>query len=125
MGQPSKTIPPTTELPRRRSVNIRTFSSLRHRDLRFLLGGTFFMSAGNWIQQVTVGWLAYDMTQSAFMVGAVMGTRSVPFLVAGPIGGVLGDRMDRKRILMATQVAQMVLALPSQTSIAAVWRASC
>ncbi|MCZ6614595.1 MAG: MFS transporter [Chloroflexi bacterium] len=118
MGQPSKTIPPTTEPPRRRSVNIRTFSSLRHRDLRFLLGGTFFMSAGNWIQQVTVGWLAYDMTQSAFMVGAVMGTRSVPFLVAGPIGGVLGDRMDRKRILMATQVAQMVLALSLATLLA-------
>ena len=118
MGQPSKTPSPTTEPPRRRSVNIRTFSSLRHRNLRFLLGGTFFMSAGNWIQQVTIGWLAYDMTQSAFMVGAIMGTRSVPFLVAGPIGGVLGDRMDRKKILIATQLTQMILALSLATLLA-------
>ena len=69
------------------------------------------MSAGNWIQQVTLGWLAYDMTQSAFMVGAIMGTRSIPFLVSGPIGGVLGDRMDRKKILLSTQVALGTLAL--------------
>ena len=102
---------PATEAPPRHARGIQTFSSLRHKDLRYLLGGTFFMSAGNWIQQVTLGWLAYDMTQSAFMVGAIMGTRSIPFLVSGPIGGVLGDRMDRKKILLGAQVALCTLAL--------------
>ena len=106
-GQPS----PATETPPRHPRGIRTFSSLRHKNLRYLLGGTFFMSAGNWIQQVTLGWLAYDMTQSAFMVGAIMGMRSIPFLISGPIGGVLGDRMDRKKILLSAQVALGMLAL--------------
>ncbi len=76
------------------------------------------MSAGNWIQQVTLGWLAYDMTESAFLVGAIMGTRSIPFLVAGPIGGVLGDRMDRKKILINSQVVAIVLALTLATLLA-------
>ena len=103
--------PPKKDASKRRFPKIRTFSSLKHRNFRFLLAGTFFMSAGNWIQQVTMGWLAYDMTASPFLVGALMGTRSVPFLIAGPLGGVFGDRMDRKKILIATQLASMILAV--------------
>ena len=87
---------PATEVPPRRARGIQTFSSLKHRDFRLLLGGTFFVSAGQWIQQITLGWLSYNITGSPFLVGAIMGVRSVPFLLSGPVAGVLGDRLDRK-----------------------------
>ena len=78
-----------------------TFTSLQYHDFRFLITSTFFTSAGNWIQQVTLGWLAYEYTNSAFLTGAVTGIRALPFLFMGPIAGVITDRMDRKRLLIA------------------------
>ncbi|MBI4234521.1 MAG: MFS transporter [Chloroflexi bacterium] len=97
--------------PRARVPRLRTFTSLRHRNYRFLWGSTLFTSAGNWLQQVTLGWLVYDMTGNAFLVGALQGARAVPFLVAGPIGGVLSDRMDRRKLLIVNQVFLGLLAV--------------
>src|SRR5262249_8602674 len=79
------------------------FSSLRHRDYRLLWIGTLLMSAGQWIQEVTLGWLMYDLTGSAALLGALNGFRSLPFLVFGPLAGVAADRLDRRRLLMVTQ----------------------
>jgi MFS family permease len=80
-----------------------TFSSLRHLDFRYLCAGTFMMSAGQWIQQVTLGWLVYDLTGSSMLLGALNGLRALPFLITGPMAGVAADRMDRKRLLLRTQ----------------------
>jgi MFS family permease len=87
-----------------------TFASLRFRDFRFLWIGTIFMSAGQWIQQVTLGWLLYDLTGSAVLLGALNGLRALPFLIAGPVGGVAADRMDRKKLLMGIQLVLMSTA---------------
>ena len=97
------------EKPRR--FNLTTFSSLQYRDFRFLWGSTFFTAAGNWIQQITIGWLIYDMTGSAFLTGIVSGLRALPFLFMGPIAGVLSDRVDRKKLLIATEIFLSVLGL--------------
>ena len=94
-----------------RLARLQTFSSLKYRDFRLLWFSTLFASAGNWIQQITLGWLMYEMTSSAFLVGALHGTRTLPFLLAGPIGGVLSDRMDRRRLLISTQIMLALLAL--------------
>ena len=95
---------PTGSTPvRQRRFGSQTFSSLKYRNFRFLWGGTLFASAGNWIQQITLGWLVYDMTGNAFLVGTLLGTRSIPFLLIGPIGGVIADRMDRRKLLLANQ----------------------
>lgn len=85
-----------------------TFSSLRHINYRYLWVGTVFMSAGQWVQQVTLGWLIYDLTASSVLLGMLNGLRAVPFLVVSPIAGVIADRMDRRKILMATQYVLMV-----------------
>jgi predicted MFS family arabinose efflux permease len=79
------------------------FASLGHRDYRYLWIGLVFMSAGQWIQQVTLGWLAYDMTGSSVLLGALNGVRTLPFLFTGPLAGVAADRMDRRRLLAVTQ----------------------
>jgi MFS transporter, DHA1 family, staphyloferrin A biosynthesis exporter len=88
-----------------------TFSSLRHLDFRYLCAGTFMMSAGQWIQQVTLGWLVYELTGNAVLLGALNGLRALPFLVTGPMAGVAADRMDRRVLMLRTQYGLIATAL--------------
>ena len=90
---------------------LQTFSSLRYLDFRYLWTGTFMMSAGQWIQQVTLGWLVYDLTGNSMLLGALNGLRALPFLVTGPMAGVAADRMDRKKLLLRTQWILVVTAI--------------
>ena len=86
-----------------------TFDSLRYREYRLLWFGTLFSSSGQWIQQVSLGWLTYALTGSPFLLGFINGLRSVPLLVLGPFGGVAADRMDRKRLMLTTQLSLMTV----------------
>jgi MFS family permease len=95
----------------RQRFRLQTFSSLRHTDFRYLCSGTFMMSAGQWIQQVTLGWLVYDLTGNSMLLGSLNGLRALPFLVTGPMAGVAADRMDRKRLLLRTQWVLIVTAV--------------
>ena len=96
-----------------------TFSSLRHVDFRYLVSGTFMMSAGQWIQQVTLGWLVYDLTANSMLLGALNGLRALPFLVTGPMAGVAADRMNRKKLLLNTQWVLIVTAIIMGAVVAA------
>jgi MFS family permease len=87
------------------------FSSLRHRDYRYLWSGTLMMSAGQWVQQVTLGWLIYDLTGNSMLLGALNGLRALPFLITGPMAGVAADRMDRRKLLLRTQWVLVATAL--------------
>ncbi|HEY2991045.1 MAG TPA: MFS transporter [Candidatus Binatia bacterium] len=98
---------------------LRTFSSLRHVNYRYLWSSTVLMSAGQWIQQVTLGWLLYDLTGSAVLLGALNGVRALPFLVAGPIAGVAADRTDRKKLMLNTQYVLIVTAIGMGILVAA------
>ena len=69
------------------------------------------MSAGQWIQQVTLGWLLYDLTGNSMLLGALNGLRALPFLVTGPLAGVAADRMDRRKLLLQTQWVLIVTAV--------------
>jgi MFS family permease len=100
---------------------LQTFSSLRHRDFRYLCSGTFMMSAGQWIQQVTLGWLVYDLTGNSMLLGALNGLRALPFLVTGPMAGVAADRMDRKKLLLRTQWILIVTAVAMGSLVASGW----
>lgn len=95
----------------RKSGFSQTFSSLRYRDYRLLFLSTLLASGGNWVQQITLGWLIYEFTGSAFLVGALHGARTLPFLLGSPLGGVLTDKMERRILLLMTQIALGVLAL--------------
>ena len=93
-----------------------TFRSLKYRDFRLLWTSTLFTSAGQWFQQITVGWLVWDLTHNAFLLGSVNGFRALPLLLLAPVGGVAADRVDRKWLLQATAV----FAFFSSAAIAAV-----
>ncbi|MFN8558887.1 MAG: MFS transporter [Dehalococcoidia bacterium] len=91
------------------SIQITTFSSLRHRDYALLWSGILFTSSGMWMEQVALNWLVYDMTGSALALGLLNGLRAIPSLVTGLFGGVAADRMDRKRLMLSTQWMLLVL----------------
>jgi len=97
--------------PPRARAAIQTFSSLRYLDYRYLWTGTLMMSAGQWVQQVTLGWLLYDLTGNSMLLGALNGLRAAPFLITGPLAGVAADRMDRRRLLIHTQSILIVTAV--------------
>ena len=68
-----------------------------------------FTSAGQWMEQIALSWMAYDMTNSPFMLGAINGMRAIPFLILGPWAGVAADRMSRKKLMILSQAWVMVL----------------
>jgi MFS transporter, DHA1 family, staphyloferrin A biosynthesis exporter len=120
----TETIPAPTEEP---SVHrwLRPFASLRYRDYRLLWIGSLFSSSGLWIQQVSVGWITYEITGSALMLGIVNGFRSLPLLFFAPFGGVVADRLEPKRLMLSTQLflvtVTAVFATVVLTGQAQVW----
>ena len=88
---------------------LRTFSSLQNnRDFRYLFAGNLCGNGAQWLQLVTIGWLALDISGSAFHSIMAVSVRALPTLLIGPWGGVLADRWDRRALAMVTQI---VLAL--------------
>jgi len=102
-----------------------TFASLKHRNFRYLWSGTLLMGAGQWIQQVTLGWLLYDLTGSSILLGVLNGARALPFLIAGPIAGVVADRVDRRKLLLLVEqflfAATFTMGLLTATGQVAPW----
>ena len=85
--------------------------TLRFRDFRNLWLGSFASYAGQWIQQATIAWLAYDMTGSSSLLGAIMGMRAIPMFLCAPIAGVAADRYDRRSLLLLSQLISVTTAL--------------
>jgi predicted MFS family arabinose efflux permease len=87
-----------------------TLRSLRHRNFRLLVIGALLSNAGDFMQNVAQAWLVWHLTGSAFLLGVVGFFDSVPRLFLGALGGALTDRLDRRRLLVVTQVLGMVQA---------------
>jgi MFS family permease len=86
-------------------VRLRAFEALRHREYRLLWYGQVFASMGVWMDQVTRGWLIYELTDSALQLGLVRGIQAIPFLLLSPIAGSAADRYSRKFQVVAAQFA--------------------
>lgn len=78
---------------------IGTFSSLRIHNFRMLLTGTTLSHAAQWIQQITLSWLIYDLTGSGTMLGSVNVVRSIASLGMIPVAGILIDRFNRRKLM--------------------------
>ncbi|MES2565170.1 MAG: MFS transporter, partial [Pseudomonadota bacterium] len=96
-----------------------------HRDFRRLWMSTFFATGGQWIQQATLGWVVYELTGSASVLGAVLGMRAIPMLLLAPLTGVVADRFDRRYALAASQLLiiamSIALAVLLATKTVEVW----
>src|SRR3954454_2311542 len=90
-----------------------TFRSLRTYNYRLWAGGAFVSNIGTWMQRTAQDWivLAELTDQNASAVGIVMALQFGPALLLLPFTGLAADRLDRRKLLLATQAAQGVLAL--------------
>ena len=108
----SPNTPPTKPPFRPPSGRVKTFSSLQnHVNYRYLWTGNLFANCAQWLQFITIGWLALDITGSALHSILTVAVRALPVLVSGPWGGVLEDRLDRRKLVMGAQVVMVSSAL--------------
>ena len=82
--------------------------AFRHRNYRLFFCGQSLAVLGNWIQYLAMSWLVYRLTGSAWLLGVTGFASQIGILVLAPFGGLWADRIDRKRLLLATQAAAMV-----------------
>jgi MFS family permease len=83
--------------------------ALRHRNYQLFFSGQLISLIGTWMDQVAEAWLVYRLTGSALLLGTVAFASQIPVFLLAPIGGALADRVDRRKILIATQSAMMLL----------------
>ena len=88
----------------------RAVRALRNRNFRLFWTGYFLSNIGTWMQNVAQGWLVLTLTNSSFWLGVVGFAGSIPFLIFTLFGGVIADRVNKRRLLLVTQSAMMVLA---------------
>jgi MFS family permease len=84
--------------------------ALRNPSFRLFWSGNFLSNIGTWMQNVAQGWLVLSLTGSAFWLGVVGFAGSIPFLIFTLFGGVVADRVNKRKLLLVTQTVMMLLA---------------
>ena len=111
--------PPADELDRPSSPVARTFAALRVAQFRYLWAGTAAGQTAFWVQIVAQGWLAYELTGSAVFLGVVSAAAALPgFLLTLP-AGALADRLERRAILLYTNLTMTAAAAALSVVVAA------
>ncbi|HSE16852.1 MAG TPA: MFS transporter [Pyrinomonadaceae bacterium] len=87
------------------------FRALSHRNFRLFLIGAFLSNVGTWMQAVAQGWLVLELTNSPFWLGLDAFMATSPGFVLTLVGGVFADRIDRRRLLLNTQILAGLAAL--------------
>ena len=85
--------------------------ALRHRNYRLFFGGQSISLIGTWMTRVATAWLVYRLTGSAMLLGIVGFAGQVPTFLFAPFAGVWVDRLNRHRVLLATQLLAMLQSL--------------
>jgi MFS family permease len=86
-------------------------AALRHRTFRIVYLGAFASNIGTWMQNVVLGAYAYDLTHSSTFVGVMIFAQLGPILLLAMLGGLIADRVDRKKFLIILSVEQLVFSL--------------
>ncbi len=89
----------------------RAWRALRHRNFRLFFSGQSISLIGTWMTRVATSWLVYRLTGSALLLGTVSFLGQLPVFLLAPFAGVLVDRMDRRRVMIVTQVLAMLQSL--------------
>ncbi|MDQ2659567.1 MAG: MFS transporter [Verrucomicrobiota bacterium] len=87
-----------------------TFRALRHRNYRLFFYGQLVSLIGTWMQTTAMSWLVYQITGSKLLLGVVAAVSSAPMIFFSLWGGALADRYPKRRIILCTQVSQMLPA---------------
>jgi MFS family permease len=88
-----------------------TLRALRHRNFQLFFSGQLISLIGTWMQTTAQAWLVYRITGSSLKLGAVGFASQFPVFLVAPLGGIVADRFNRRKVVIGTQIASMVLAL--------------
>jgi len=101
------------------------FRSLRHRNYRLFFSGQLISLIGTWMETVAQAWLVYRLSHSPLLLGVAAFAGQIPVFLLAPLGGVLADRYDRRRILLWTQALSalqaLILAVLTLTGLVSIW----
>ena len=107
----AKVIRTSSRLPRPQTLD----SWFQYRDFRLLWCANFCANTATWLQLLSIGWLVKDLSEGSqvggLLVVSVGAINTLPGLIVNPLTGVLGDRFDRRKLMMAVQGMGAVLAL--------------
>jgi len=107
----------------------RTFKAFTYRDFRLMWVGACTSSIGTWMQIVAQGWLIYRLSHSAFLLALDQFLGGIPIFLLSLIGGVVADRVERRRILLGSQWIQLfsaaTLTILVATGVVQVWEILC
>ena len=102
-----------------------TFAALAIPNYRRYVAGQSVSLVGTWMQMAAQSWLVLSITHSATTLGLVVAVQTLPVLVLGPYGGVVADRIDKRRLMVALQAAMgvqaLALAILTATGAVRVW----
>ena len=87
-----------------------TLRALRHRNFQLFFSGQMISLTGTWMQSIGQARLVYRLTKSALLLGSVGFASQIPVFLIAPLGGIAADRTNRQRLVIATQIASMILA---------------
>lgn len=99
------------EIEPKKSTLAKVFQAFSYRQFRLLWFGAFTSSAGTWLQEAALTWIIYQLTRKPSYTGILAFASTAPVLLFTLVGGVLADRIDRRRILLASQWTQLSCAL--------------
>src|SRR4030088_1463173 len=115
--------------PRRDRGVSEMFRALRHRNFLLFWSGAFLSNTGTWMQAVAQGWLVLQLTNSPFWLGFDGFMSTAPGLLLTLAGGVFADLMDRRKLLIYTQIvaglAALTLGILVATHVVQVWMILC
>lgn len=107
----------------------RVFKAFQYRDFRLMWIGACTSSIGTWMQIVAQGWLIYRLSHSPFLLALDQFLSGIPIFLFSLVGGVIADRVERRKILLGSQYVQMasaaVLTILVITGYVRVWHILC
>ena len=89
----------------------RAWRALHHRNFRLFFSGQSISLIGTWMTRIALSWLVYKLTGSAWLLGVVGFVGQIPTFLLAPFAGVWVDRLDRRKVLVWTQVLAAVQSL--------------
>src|SRR5947209_15262367 len=89
---------------------LRAFTALRHRNFRLFWFGQLISQVGTWMQTTAQAWLVLELTHSAWLLGLVGALQFLPVMVLSLFGGVLADRLPKRKALLFTQSSALIQA---------------
>ena len=94
----------------RRSRFHDTIRSLKHRNFQLFFSGQLISLIGTWMDNIAEAWLVYRLTGSSLLLGTVAFAGQIPVFLLSPVGGMVADRFNRRKVVIATQVSSMIFA---------------